>query len=206
MLFSDLRYDYVRSRFMRLADADFADIEAVYAELEAEGLAEIGKVSVAPERVVIARGADMRYVGQEHAVAVDLSADLFATEDRAGIKERFDAVHNLRYGTCAPRERSEIVSLRVTVTGMLEKPLLEEIPRGDKTPPPAAYTGDRPVRFGEDALETATWDRTALVASNRIDGPALIEEHASTTVLHPGDTCEVDAFGNLVISIGGQAS
>jgi N-methylhydantoinase A len=45
-----------------------------------------------------------------------------------------------------------------------------------------------------------------LVAGNRIEGPALIEEHASTTVLHPGDACEVDAFGNLVISIGGQTS
>ena len=206
MLFSDLRYDYVRSRFARLADADFADIEAVYAELEAEGLAEIEKVSVTPERVVIARGADMRYVGQEHAVTVDLSSDLFANEDRAGIKARFDAIHDLRYGTCAPQERSEIVSLRVTVTGMLEKPLLEEIARGDATPPSAAHTGNRPVRFGEDALETATWDRMALIAGNRIEGPALIEEHASTTVLHPGDTCEVDAFGNLVISIGGPAS
>ncbi len=206
MLFSDLRYDYVRSRFARLADADFADIEAVYAELEAEGLAEIEKVSVTPERVVIARGADMRYVGQEHAVTVDLSSDLFANEDRAGIKARFDAIHDLRYGTCAPQERSEIVSLRVTVTGMLEKPLLEEIARGDATPPSAAHTGNRPVRFGEDALETATWDRMALIAGNRMEGPALIEEHASTTVLHPGDTCEVDAFGNLVISIGGSAS
>jgi N-methylhydantoinase A len=206
MLFSDLRYDYVRSRFTRLGDADFADLEAVYAELEAEGLAEIEKVSVAPQRVVISRGADMRYVGQEHSVTVDLSTDLFANEDRAAIKERFDAVHDVRYGTCAPNERSEIVSLRVTVTGMLEKPVLEKIDTGDAAPPAAADTGMRAVRFGEDALNTATWNRTALLAGNRIDGPALIEEHASTTVLHPGDSLEVDPFGNLVISIGGPAS
>ena len=206
MLFSDLRYDYVRSRFTRLADADFADLEAVYAELEAEGLAEIEKVSVAPQRVVISRGADMRYVGQEHSVTVDLSTNLFANEDRAAIKERFDAVHDVRYGTCAPNERSEIVSLRVTVTGMLEKPILEEIDTGDTAPPAAADTGMRAVRFGEDALDTATWNRAALLAGNRIDGPALIEEHASTTVLHPGDSLEVDPFGNLVISIGGPAS
>jgi len=206
MLFSDLRYDYVRSRFTRLADADFADLEAVYAELEAEGLAEIEKVSIAPQRVVISRGADMRYVGQEHSVTVDLSTNLFANEDRAAIKERFDAVHDVRYGTCAPNERSEIVSLRVTVTGMLEKPILEEIDTGDTAPPAAADTGMRAVRFGEDALDTATWNRAALLAGNRIDGPALIEEHASTTVLHPGDSLEVDPFGNLVISIGGPAS
>jgi N-methylhydantoinase A len=206
MLFSDLRYDYVRSRFTRLTDANFDDLEAVYRELEAEGVAQIGKVSVAPERVVIARGADMRYVGQEHSVTVDLTPDLFANQDRAGIKSRFDAVHDLRYGTCAPQERSEIVSLRVTVTGMLEKPTLEKIEQGDAAPVADANNGTRPVRFGADLHDTVTWDRGRLLAGNVIKGPALIEEHASTTVLHPGDTLEVDAFGNLIISVGGRAS
>ena len=73
-------------------------------------------------------------------------------------------------------------------------------------PPPAAYTGHRSVHFREDALETSTWDRMELTAGNLIDGPALIEEHASTTVLHPGDTCEVDDFGNLLVTVGGPAS
>ena len=206
MLFSDLRYDYVRSRFMRLADADFGDIEAVYEELEAEGIAEIEKVSTDPARIVVSRAADMRYVGQEHSVTVDLASELFAAEDRAGIKERFDAVHDLRYGTCAPQERSEIVSLRVTVTGMLEKPALEAIERGAEQPPADAHTGVRQVRFGAELTDTDTWDRTRLLADNRITGPALVEEHASTTVLHPGDSLSVDGFGNLRISIGGETS
>ena len=204
MLFSDLRYDYVRSRFTRLADADFSDLENVYTSLEAEGYQEIEKASAATERVLISRGADMRYVGQEHSVTVDLPSHLFANENRAGIKERFDEVHNLRYGTCAPQERSEIVSLRVTVTGMLEKPLLKSIVSGEEKPPKGAHTGTKPVRFGGEILKTDTWDRTQLLAKNLIIGPALIEEHASTTVLHPGDTLTVDDFGNLNINIGGE--
>ena len=107
--------------------------------------------------MVIARGADMRYVGQEHSVTVDLTPDLFANQDRAGIKSRFDAVHDLRYGTCAPQERSEIVSLRVTVTGMLEKPTLEIIEQGDAAPVAYANNGTRPVRFGADLHDTVTW-------------------------------------------------
>jgi len=51
-------------------------------------------------------------------------------------------------------------------------------------------------------LKCATWKREALKAGNRIQGPALIEEHASTTVVQPGDALKVDAFGNLIISIG----
>ena len=48
--------------------------------------------------VVTQRGADMRYVGQEHAVTVDIPTELFKTQDRAGIKKLFDAVHETRYG------------------------------------------------------------------------------------------------------------
>ena len=155
---------------------------------------------------VVSRAADMRYVGQEHSVTVDLAADLFANEDRAGIKERFDAVHDLRYGTCAPQERSEIVSLRVTVTGMLEKPDLQRIKQGNEAPSPDAHTGVRQVRFGDERLATDTWDRSRLVSGNKIAGPALVEEHASTTVLHPGDGLTVDDYGNLKISIGSDAS
>ncbi|MEC8086356.1 MAG: hypothetical protein VX156_00875, partial [Pseudomonadota bacterium] len=66
-------------------------------------------------------------------------------------------------------------------------------------------TGTKNVRFGSETLKTNTWDRTQLLAKNFIIGPALIEEHASTTVLHPSDTLTVDDFGNLKINIGGDA-
>jgi N-methylhydantoinase A len=52
-------------------------------------------------------------------------------------------------------------------------------------------------------VETPTFARPELLAGNRIEGPALIEEHASTTVALPGDSVEVDAIGNLVIGISG---
>jgi N-methylhydantoinase A len=67
-----------------------------------------------------------------------------------------------------------------------------------------AFTGKRPVYVGEMGgfRDAPTYRRAALLAGNRIKGPALIEEHASTTVLMPGDACEVDAYGNLVIAVG----
>ena len=56
----------------------------------------------------------------------------------------------------------------------------------------------------QEALFRASFDndRPALKAGNRIEGPALIEEHASTTVVHPGDAVAVDDFGDLIIDIG----
>jgi N-methylhydantoinase A len=204
MLFSDLRYDYVRSWFERLEKASFDDMERIYGEIEGQGRAAIDASSVHPQEVAIARSADMRYVGQEHAVAVDLPMDLFKNKDRDGIKKAFDDMHMLRYGTNAPNERAEIVSLRSTITGVMRKPPHEKIETGKSTPPDDAFTGTRPVFFTEtnDFVETKTYARTGLIAGNEIAGPALIEEHASTTVVLPGDKLTVDPFGNLMIAVG----
>src|SRR5215469_4445448 len=72
MLFSDLRYDYVRSWFERLERASFEEMERIYGEIENQGRESIAATSINPREIAITRAADMRYVGQEHAVTVDL--------------------------------------------------------------------------------------------------------------------------------------
>ncbi|MEA2936937.1 MAG: N-methylhydantoinase [Alphaproteobacteria bacterium] len=205
MLFSDLRYDFVRTWLTRLEEASFERIEKVYRALERQGRQAIAATSVKPRAITVKRAADMRYVGQEHAVTVELPHAVFAKRDRNAIKRAFDAMHELRYGTSAPQERAEIVSLRSTVSGEMRKPPQGKIKRGRGTPVAAAASGTRPVFFSQSGgfRAAATFRRAALLAGNRIKGPALIEEHASTTVLMPGDRCEVDAYGNLVIAVGG---
>jgi len=204
MLYSDLRYDYVKTWFTRLDDAPFAEIEKIYEGMISEGKAALASSGIKPTRVTIGYAVDMRYVGQEHPVTVDLSPTVFKRRDRESIKHHFDEVHQQRYGTCAPDERAEIVSLRATVTGVMKKPPLEKIARGSKAPPAGAHRGKRSVYFAElgKAVATPTFARDELRAGNRIDGPALIEEYASTTVLLPGDKLRVDEFGNLVIEVG----
>ncbi|MGE0746293.1 MAG: hydantoinase/oxoprolinase family protein [Rhodospirillales bacterium] len=206
MLFSDLRYDFVRTWFTPLDEMKFDDMEALYATMEAEGIAAVRSAGLASGAATVARAADMRYVGQEHAVTVDLPAELFAARDRDAVKARFDAVHEVRYGTSAPSERAEVVSLRTTVAGPMKKPPLERIDTGTADPPPAARTGSRRACFAVAVgfVDTPTFARPALLAGNRIAGPALIDEYASTTVVLPGDSLTVDPFGNLVIDCAGR--
>jgi N-methylhydantoinase A len=203
MLVADLRRDFVNTWFMPLAEASFPAMETIYTEMERRGREAVSQSHVAVAETAVQRAADMRYVGQEHAVTVELPIGLFSAQDRDGIKQRFDAVHETRYGYSAPGEKAEIVSLRSAITGLLRKPAFEPIATGEAEPPPVAFCGKRPVYFAEAGrhLDTPGYDRTRLVAGNRIAGPALIEEYASTTVLHPGDTVTVDAFGDLVIEI-----
>ena len=203
MLVADLRRDFVNTWFTPLAEASFATMENFYAEMETRGREAVQRSGIAVAGTSVQRAADMRYVGQEHAVTVELPVELFRTEDREGIKRRFDSVHETRYGYSAPAEKAEIVSLRTAITGLMRKPTFEPSAVGEAMPPPAAFRGTREVYFAEAgrALDTPTYDRAALLANNRIAGPVLIEEYASTTVVHPGDVVVVDAFGDLVIEI-----
>jgi N-methylhydantoinase A len=204
MLFADLRYDLVRTWFTRLADVSFDAIERVYAALIEDGKKSLAASGILTGRVAVTRAADMRYVGQEHPVTVALPPEVFRRRSREALKRRFDEEHLQRYGTNAPEEPAEIVSLRATVTGVMKKPPLERIARGALRPPASARRGRRSVYFAElgKAVATPAYSRDGLRAGNRIDGPALVEEHASTTVLLPGDRLRVDGFGNLDIEAG----
>ncbi len=202
MLVADLRRDFVNTWFKPLAEASFDEMEALYVEMETRGRATVTRGQATLTGTTRRRAADMRYVGQEHAVTVDLPLELFHAQDRDGIKRLFDAVHQTRYGFSVATEKAEIVSLRSATVGEMKKPPFEHIAKGQAAPDAAAKRGSRPVYFaGAGFVDTPTFQRSALKAGNRIDGPALIEEHASTTVVQLGDQLEVDAFGDLIITI-----
>jgi N-methylhydantoinase A len=202
MLVADLRRDFVNTWFTPLADASFETMEKLYADMETQGRETVTRGQTL-SRVSVTRAADMRYVGQEHAVTVELPVELFENKDRDGIKARFDAVHQVRYGFSVATEKAEIVSLRSAIVGEMQKPPFEHIAEGGAEPDAAAFRGKRPVYFsGTGFVDTPTYERQALTARNRIAGPALIEEHASTTVVHPGDQLIIDEFGDLIIEIG----
>ena len=205
MLHSDLRYDNVRTWLKELDKVSFEDINAIFKSLESQGRRSLEDSAITPERVAVSFAADMRYVGQEHPVTVEFTDSLIETADRSNLKHAFDIVHKQRYGTSAPNEPAEIVSLRASVTGQLQKPALERRPPG-ATSPKQAFRTEREVYFGQDhgLLKTPIYVRDKLKPRNRVAGPALVEEHASTTVVLPGDKLEVDSLGNLDIRIGGN--
>ncbi|MDT4871820.1 Acetophenone carboxylase gamma subunit [compost metagenome] len=113
----------------------------------------------------------------------------------------------MRYGTSAPKEPADLVSLRVTVLGTMKKPPKHSVDTGTATPDAGAVRATKPVYFRSSGwADTPIYTRELLLAGNAIAGPALIEEHASTTVVQPGDALRVDGLGNLQIDIGSDRS
>lgn len=203
MLFSDLRYDYVRSCFQSLSLAVFDEIERLYGEMESTGRHAVSAATSQPKSIEFKRFADMRYVGQEHAVTVELPQQLFDNRDVDAIKHAFDEVHLQRYGTCAPKEAVQIVSVRTSVIGKMPKPPQESRQAGSGNGAAKAPVRTKNVFFEHAGfVETPVYDRALLSCGDHISGPALIEEYASTTVVLPTDRVAIDSFGNLDIEIG----
>ena len=204
MLMADLRRDYVQTLFERLDDLPMSELEAQFKDLEDEGRKALLDSGIALDRIAFERAADMRYVGQEHAVAVGMPGDVGDESARAEVKRRFDEAHDLRYSHSAPEESADIVSLRVSAIGRLTKPVFPQIPKGESVPPDSARRGERMVNFDTDGFVAApVYDRAQLLQGNVIAGPAIIEEAASTTVVEPGDRVTVNEYGHLLMDLAG---
>jgi N-methylhydantoinase A len=204
MLMADARRDVVQTGVQTLGPDLAEKLETTFSELETTCERELLAGEVAFSELEFVRGADMRYVGQEHTVTVTLPALDAGPASIERLKADFDRVHQQRYSHSAPDEPAQIVSLRVSAIGRMTKPDLAKIGEGTDAPSPQACTGSRDVIFdpAHGAVATPVYSRAKLLAKNRIEGPAVIEEPTATTLLRPGDVLDVDGYGNLLIEIG----
>lgn len=201
MLMADLRHDYVRTYYRPLSEADFGEIHAILAELGENGRRILLGEGMRQEAITLHSFLDMRYVGQEFCIQTPIEAAEVTAADRAGIRKRFDEIHDRRYGHHASDEPVEIVNIRLTVKGARERPILPRLSLEEKDP----LQGHRPV-YLEDArrsVDCAIYDRGRLRPGRDVVGPAIIEEYASTTLLLPGDTASSAETGDLIIRIAG---
>lgn len=203
MLMADIRRDVVLTdiRILDTVDAPVLESDLRALEVSAEEVIRDGGIDF--RELSFLRAADMRYVGQEHSLTLPIP-DILVDGGLDHLKKAFDDAHLERFGHSAPQERAEIVSLRVSAVGGIDRPGFAAVPVGTEKPEPEAHVGTRSVVFGyrESAHECQVFRRSGLRAGNKILGPAAIEESTTTTLVRPGDALEVDAQGNLLLTIG----
>lgn len=200
MLMADLRHDFALTHIQAVDEAEVDQINVMFRGLESR-LREIFKQeNVADEDIVVSYEMDLRYLGQEHSLSVTVASN-FTEADKATASQAFDDLHYSVYGHNAPEESKVMVSLKAIGIGKVKKPELQAIPKGDPTPGADAQTGTRRVYRGEGRYEEfRVFRRGKLLAGNVIRGPAVIEETTATTVVEGDQVCNVDQYGNLVIT------
>lgn len=171
-----------------------SDVEAPFAAMETLGRAEFAAEGAGSEGMGVesSRSVDLRYRGQGYELNVPFGPEMDA---------QFRALHRQRYGFAPESRAIEMVNLRVrfAAPGTPVSLGAQELVDGDGS---QAVVGTRPVYFGEAWVETRLYERDRLRPGDRFQGPAIVSEYSSATVLPPGDGLHVDGFGNLVIEVG----
>jgi N-methylhydantoinase A len=201
LLVTDLKHDYAQTLMQRADRLDLPAIRSIYDRLRTQGHAALCREGVVAENMAFCRQVDLRYVGQSFELTVPLPAGNLDEHGVLGVLEAFHREHERAYGHAAPEEPVEWVNLHLTAVGKIVKPRLRER-ESSAEDLSAAQKDSRLVYFVEQRGmgSCAIYDRYRLPAGGVIQGPAIIEEFDSTTVIHPGSEALVDSFGNLVIT------
>ncbi len=203
LLDSDLKYEAQRTVMTDAPAADPGELERVFAELEADGRAQLDADDVPEGDRVFQRWADCRYVGQAYELLVAIPPGPLDASAVERLVEDFEATHEREYFYRFPDQPVQIVHLRSYAIGTM--PALEATPvaGGGPEPPAESLVERRPVVFeegGEPSLhDTPFYDRARLRAGNELTGPAIVEQLDSTTVVPPGMPARVLPDGAIVI-------
>jgi len=170
----------------------FERVQELFGPLLERSQAEIVKQFPTLSEFSFFQELDIRYVGQSFELSVSMGPQF---------RDQFDRAHDARFGFCKAAHPIELVTIRVKAVCQTIPPGLFPTPLG---PPSAqhAIVGSRPAVLDEEIRSLSVYDRALLHPGNSVDGPALIVQDDTTTLLSDHDQATVDSYHNLIIAIG----
>lgn len=199
MLVTDVQQERSMTRITRMETTTVEALNAIYAQMEAAVLDDLANENIPREHLRAVRHAGMRYAGQSYEVDVALPV-LAGEADLEAVQRSFHEAHHRRYGHMAQQQPVEIVNFQVTGVGAIPKPAIKTFElSGDVAPKPVET---RDAWFGpHEPTPAPVFRRNDLYPGTQLDGPLIVEERTSTTVVYPGQHLEVDPFSNMEITI-----
>jgi len=196
MLLADIRRDESRTHLRPLTSDALREAEEIFAEIKS-GMANAIHTDFGDVQATFECFAEMRFIGQYHTVRVQLTG-----EDAETLRRAFHRIYRDRYGHVIETAPVEFVSLTCVAAAQLPRPDIAQLayaPAADS----AVVSRRRQIYFPEAGrhLDTAVYSRSALPIGFRGEGPAVIEEYGSTTIVGPNDCFEVGRLGELRIAI-----
>jgi N-methylhydantoinase A/oxoprolinase/acetone carboxylase beta subunit len=204
-LVAPVSFESSRTRPSRLSETNAPALDQVYAELEREAGAVVGRAAPGSP-VTFTRSAEMSYAGQLHHIRVALGDSLSGALDVTRLGEAFDAEYRRLYGLTYEHLEIQIVTLIVTATAVKEMvSVATPFPLGSRD-------GQRSLKGRRPAYDPTTrafvphvvHAMDDLEADTTIEGPAIIEERASTLVVGTGGVASVDERGWIMITLPGE--
>ncbi|MFC4671555.1 hydantoinase/oxoprolinase family protein [Seohaeicola nanhaiensis] len=197
-LIADMKNDFVQTIYADLEPALLPDLADRMRAMQAQALEWLHKEQGHTGTHVLQYSAEMRYRGQSFEIETPLSPDMLE-DDGSALAAAFHAEHTRLYGHADPSAAIQIVTLRLVVSGPTGKPVLPDLPETDAIAQPIRHIS---IRMDGARREIGLYRRADLMPSHRFDGPAVVLQDDSTTVVPPGFAVRVDRFANLRITEG----
>jgi N-methylhydantoinase A len=190
-----MQHDFSQSCMVGADEADSADIEAQFAELEKEALARLSHEGVAERDIVLQRSIDMMYRGQWRSLAVQAPRPIGAIAD---LVQSFHAEHKREYNFRRDDSPVSFFRLNLKAIGVVPKAEFAVHKPTGVIPEPVSR---RRVWFEGNGLDTPVYARDDLPCGFSFQGPAIVEQVDATTVVPPGASAEVDKYLNIIIRV-----
>ncbi len=191
---ADIRADYIRSVRRPLPEIADARLQEIFASLERAGRDWLAVEDPAVTGVFVRYAVDARYAGQAFDIEVELKPGML---DGKSIAAVFHDAYETLYRNADPGAPIELISLRVRVTGKTRVPETPLLRQAERTPPAA---GSRDIWYGGRWHRANVYAREGLLSGHVIQGPAIVEQFDTTTLVAPGFRAAVDPHGFLVIA------
>ncbi|TYO95977.1 hydantoinase/oxoprolinase family protein [Desulfallas thermosapovorans] len=198
MLSADVRHDYSVTHITDLTPAACGAINDAYAVLAQKARRDLAGEGFDNSQITLSRFMDLRYRGQSYELTLAVPANPLIAADLFAIGQRFHRRHLQHYGYCRENAPVEIVTLRLAATGALPKPLPQTRPAGDQP----LVSGTRRVYLHGRYHDLPVYQRQSIGPGWCSEGPAIITQADTTTLVWPGNTVRCDRFGNLIIETG----
>jgi N-methylhydantoinase A len=189
MLLADVVRDFSQTLLLPSAELDEGTLEGAFARLVERGRAALEAEGFPEDRMRLERSLDARYVGQGYELTIPYGGDLEAT---------FHERHEARYGYADPERAVEVVNVRLRAVGVTAKPPVHERDVAGAGASAAILGEHRMVHNGVEQAGVLV-DRARLEPGNAFNGPALVVEYSTTSVVPPNAACRVDRYGNLIL-------
>jgi N-methylhydantoinase A len=203
MLVSPISFDMVRSYVCRFDNIDLAYLNSIFSSMELEGRELLKSAGVEEDDIRITRMFDGRYVGQGHEITVNLPLGEFSAKHLSDARAAFEAEYKRIFYRVNKDSKIEGLSWRVVATG--PKPISDfaKLSMLENMAPEQVIKGKRKAYSPQiEGFEMYTvYDRYGLSPGMEIQGPAIIEEMESTSVIGYSDTAYVDEYNNLIVKI-----
>ena len=201
MLQSNIVHDRAETILQRAADIDWPALDRRLQALESELGALLADQGIEAANVAFERALDVRYVGQEHSIAIPLDGyDLTSGEaSMARLRKDFDTSYEHVFGHSNPDEDMEVATIRLRGIGQTGLDASALFAADTQEADADVHEAIRSVRFANEPRDTAFVHRSALQAGTPRSGPCVIKEDTCTTIVPPGFSAQIDASGNLVL-------